>query len=68
MCRRGESCHQINPVYAEAWNNLGACYNSISEWDKGIAAEQQAIRLKPDFQLAKNNLAWGQDQKRKGAK
>jgi tetratricopeptide (TPR) repeat protein len=59
---------KINPVYAEAWNNLGACYNAISEWDKGIAAEQQAIRLKPDFQLAKNNLAWGQDQKRKGAK
>jgi hypothetical protein len=37
----------------------------MSQWDEGIAAAQEAIRLKPDFPLAKNNLAWGEREKQK---
>jgi len=35
----------------------------MHKWDEGIHAEQEAVRLDPDFQLAKNNLAWAQQQK-----
>jgi protein O-mannosyl-transferase len=56
---------KIRPDYAEAWNNIGAAWNSMSQWDQGIGAARQAIRLKPDFQLAKNNLAWAESQKLK---
>ncbi len=48
-----------------AWNNIGACYNAMADWDNGIKAEQQALRLQPDFQLARNNLAWALDEKAK---
>jgi tetratricopeptide (TPR) repeat protein len=54
---------RIRPGSAEAWNNIGAAYNAMSQWDEGIAAAKEAIRLKPDFQLAKNNLAWAEREK-----
>jgi len=53
----------LRPGYAAAWNNIGAAYNSMHKWDEGIQAEQEAVRLDPSFQLAKNNLAWAQQQK-----
>jgi uncharacterized protein (TIGR02996 family) len=56
---------KLRPDYAEAWNNIGAAYNSMSQWDEGIAAAKEAIRLKPDFQLAKNNLALAEREKQK---
>ncbi len=56
---------KLRPAYPEAWNNIGAAWNSMSQWDKGIAAELEALRLKPDFQLARNNLAWAESQKQK---
>jgi tetratricopeptide (TPR) repeat protein len=56
---------EINPNYAEAWNNIGACQNALGHWAQGIEAEQRAIRLKPDFQLARNNLAYALSQKNK---
>jgi hypothetical protein len=37
----------------------------MSQWDKGIHAAEEAIRLKPDLQLARNNLAWAQAQQAK---
>ena len=37
-------------------------------WDDGIRAAEEAVRLKPDFQLAKNNLAWAQSQKQGAGK
>jgi tetratricopeptide (TPR) repeat protein len=59
---------KINPRYTQAWNNLGACYNSLSQWDQGIAAEDEALRISPDFQLAKNNRAWALQQKIRATK
>ena len=55
----------LRPDYAEAYNNIAAGYNSLGEWDKGIAAAEQAIRLKADFPLARNNLAWALQQKQR---
>jgi tetratricopeptide (TPR) repeat protein len=56
---------RIRPDSAVAWNNIGAAYNAMSQWDEGIAAAKEAILLKPDFQLAKNNLAWAEGEKQK---
>lgn len=60
-----EQALKLRPDYAEAWNNIGAAYNSIGQWERASAALRQAIRLKPDFQLARNNLAVAEAELRK---
>jgi len=35
----------------------------MHRWDPAIDAAKKAVALKPDFQLAKNNLAWSIAQK-----
>jgi tetratricopeptide (TPR) repeat protein len=54
---------QFNPASELAYNNLGAAYAALAQWDLAIQNDQQALRLKPDFQLAKNNLAWALSRK-----
>lgn len=56
---------KLDPNSAEAWNNIAAADASLQRWDAAIAAAQKAVALKPDFQLAKNNLAWALSEKRK---
>ena len=41
---------------------------ALHRWDEAIAAAEKAIALKPDFQLAKNNLAWSISQKKLGVR
>lgn len=53
---------------AEAWNNIAAADEALHRWDEAIAAAEKAIALKPDFQLAKNNLAWSISQKKLGVR
>ena len=53
----------LKPDYAEAYNNIGAAYAAIRLWDPAIRADQQAVRLQPGLQLARNNLAWALQQK-----
>jgi len=53
----------ILPTSAEAYNNIAAAYEDLGRWDEAIQAAREAVRLKPDFQLAKNNLAWSESQK-----
>lgn len=48
---------------AEAWNNIAADEENLHHWDEAIAAATRALAAKPDFQLARNNLAWAQQQK-----
>ncbi len=55
---------KLRANYAEAYNNIAAAYNSMKDWDNGIKAASEAVRLKPDFQLAKNNLAWALEQRK----
>jgi tetratricopeptide (TPR) repeat protein len=59
---------QLRPNYAEAYNNIAAGYQAMGRWDEAIAAAQEAIRLKPDFQLARNNLAYASSQKTRMSK
>ena len=54
-----------HPDSAEAYNMMAAAYNSMQRWDEAIQAGLQAVNLKPDFQLARNNLMWSLAQKTK---
>jgi hypothetical protein len=40
-----------------------AVYNSMALWDEGIRAAQEATRLQPEFELAKNNVLYAIAQK-----
>ncbi len=55
----------LNPKNTKANNNLGFAYGCLGEWDKGIKYCQIALDLDPNFQLAKNNLNWMNDEKKK---
>lgn len=54
---------RLNPNSAAAFNNIGICAGNLHLWDEAIRNTQEAIRLDPNFQLAKNNLVWVQQQK-----
>ena len=47
-----------DPHSAEAWNNVGAGYGALGQWDLAASAEQQALLLNPQLQIARNNLRW----------
>jgi tetratricopeptide (TPR) repeat protein len=59
---------ELNPQSPEAWNNIAAADEALHRWDPAITAAKKAIALRPDFQLAKNNLAWSISQKQQGVK
>ena len=58
----------LDAKLAEAWNNIAAASAELGRADDAIAAGQEAVKLKPDFQLAKNNLKWAMDLKAKAGK
>ena len=58
----------LDPVSAEAWNNIAAASAELGRWDDAIDAAEHALTLKPDFALAKNNLAWAESAKAAAAK
>jgi tetratricopeptide (TPR) repeat protein len=59
---------RLYPESPEAWNNIAANDEALHRWDAAIAAAQRAVALRPDFQLAKNNLAWSIAQKKLGVR
>ena len=46
----------INPNTAPAYNNIGAAYAALQQWDLAIQNEREALRVDPSFAVAKNNL------------
>ena len=59
---------RLDPRSPEAWNNLGAGDGGLHEWESGISAEEQALKLNPNLQIARNNLRWFQAEEAKGAR
>jgi tetratricopeptide (TPR) repeat protein len=59
---------ELRPGYAEAWNNIGAAYNSLGQFEEGARACQEALRLRPDFALARNNLKFAEEHLSSSAK
>jgi tetratricopeptide (TPR) repeat protein len=53
------------PNNANAYNNLGVANIMLKNYTLGIDACKKAISLDTSFQLAKNNLKWGLDEKQK---
>jgi Flp pilus assembly protein TadD len=54
---------KLNPYSKQAFNNIGICAGNLGLWDEAIRNTQKALRLDPNFQVAKNNLAWLQQQR-----
>jgi len=54
---------KLRPKYAEACNVIGAAYNSMKMWNEAIPPLEKALSIKPDFQLARNNLNLAINQK-----
>ncbi len=56
------------PGYAEAWNNICAADNKLGRYDEAAAACEQALRYKPDFELARNNLQYAREKAKRSPK
>jgi Tfp pilus assembly protein PilF len=62
-----EACQEILAIdsnSALAYNNMCAAYNALHQWDAAIDAGNKAIRIKPDFALARNNVNFALSQKK----
>ena len=55
----------FDPNGYRAYNNLCAAYCELNMPDEAIEAAETALKIKPDFQLAKNNLEWAKKIKEK---
>jgi type IV pilus biogenesis/stability protein PilW len=47
---------ELDPEYAEAYNNLGIIYQEIGDFDRALSAYQNAIGINPKYEKALNNL------------
>src|SRR5262249_4627353 len=56
----------LDPSSADGYNNLAAGYAALGMWDEAIESALAALQIRPDYTLARNNLAWAQQQKRLG--
>lgn len=48
----------IDSLNKLAFNNMCSCYNQQNEWKKAKISCENALKIDPDFQIAKNNLNW----------
>ena len=45
-----------NPNYAPAYFELGVIYTGLKRYEEAIASYKEALRIDPDYTLARNNL------------
>ena len=53
-----------NPDNADLYNNLCVAYGVKKKYMDAVSACLNALRIAPDYQLAKNNLAWVEHENR----
>ncbi|TWJ03232.1 Tfp pilus assembly protein PilF [Mucilaginibacter frigoritolerans] len=51
---------KISPSSAEAYNNIGAAYIKLKQYQQADTVLRAALQLRPNFKLAKNNLLQAQ--------
>ena len=52
---RWEKATQIDPTYAEAWNNLAVGYEYSGRFEDAEAAYQRALKLEPNNAMIRQN-------------
>jgi Flp pilus assembly protein TadD len=52
---RWEKATELDPTYAEAWNNLAVGYEYAGRFDDAEAAYQKAMKLDPDNVMIRTN-------------
>ena len=57
-----ESALLLRADYPEAHNNKAAALNSLKRFKEGAAAAREALRLRPDFERARGNLKYAEQQ------
>jgi tetratricopeptide (TPR) repeat protein len=57
----------LYPEYTKAFNLMSVCYMNLGMYDDAVAAAREAVRIEPDFQLARNNLNLALQRKATGA-
>jgi Flp pilus assembly protein TadD len=70
---RWERAVQLDPSYAEAWNNLAIAYEQAGRFDEARKAYETAIKLDPENMLIRQNYDLFKEindrtQKRRGAR
>jgi Flp pilus assembly protein TadD len=70
---RWERAVQLDPTYAEAWNNLAVAYEHAGRFDDARKAYETAIKLDPKNMLIRQNYDLFKEindrtQKRRGAR
>lgn len=70
---RWERAVQLDPGYAEAWNNLAIAYEQAGRFDDARKAYDTAVKLDPENQLIRQNYDLFKEindrtQKRRGAR
>jgi Flp pilus assembly protein TadD len=70
---RWERAVQLDPTYAEAWNNLAIAYEQAGRFDEARKAYETAIKLDPKNMLIQQNYDLFKEindrtQKRRGAR
>lgn len=56
---------ELDAMNVTALNNIGTAFMMKEQVDDAIAMFKKAVELSPENQLAKNNLAWALDEKKK---
>jgi predicted membrane-bound spermidine synthase/Flp pilus assembly protein TadD len=56
---------KADPNSADAYNNLAVTYAALRMWDEAAQNAQEALRIRPNYQLARNNLVWILEEKQK---
>jgi protein O-mannosyl-transferase len=53
---------KLDPKNVGAYNNIGAAYIQMAQWQKAIDALTQALIINPNHKLAKGNLNWAKSE------
>lgn len=56
----------LDPHSADTLNNLGWTLGKLGFFPQAVPFLEEAVRLRPDFALARNNLAWVKSQQKGG--